>query len=78
MDQILALVERAAELRAKDMVHRQWCALYPQMVLGLVNFVSFEDYYNRVTGGSLDLRPAEEILAEAEQIRKEFGIDGTV
>ena len=78
MDQILALVERAAELRAKDMVHRQWCALLPQMSLGLLKFVPFEEYYLRITGGSLDLRPAEEILAEAEQIRKEFGIDGTV
>lgn len=78
-DQILALVERAAEMRAKEWVHRQWCALYPDMIRGILKYMSFEEYYNRMTGGTIDRRSKEDILAEAAQIRKEMGItDGTV
>lgn len=77
LDQILALVERAAELRAKEWAHRQWCALYPDMIRGLLRFISFEDYYNRITGGVIDRRPAEEIIAEARRIREEL-THGTV
>lgn len=41
--------------------------------------MSFEEYYNRMTGGTIDRRSKEDILAEVAQIRKEMGItDGTV
>ena len=33
-------------------------------------FMSFEDFRDRMTGANIDKRPAEEILAEAEEIEK--------
>lgn len=79
LDQILALVERAAELRAKEWAHRQWCALYPDMVRGFLKFMSFEEYYERITGGTIDTRSNDEILAEVAKVREELGItNGTV
>ena len=66
-------------MRAKEWVHRQWCALYPDMIREILKYMSFEEYYNRMTGGTIDRRSKEDILAEAAQIRKEMGItDGTV
>lgn len=75
-DQILKTVERAAEQRARELAHRQWCALLPQMSVGLLKYVSFEEYYDRITGGTMDMRPAEEIIAEVAKIREEM--NGTV
>lgn len=34
--------------------------------------MSFEDYYDQATGANIDLRPAKEILAEVEEVRREI------
>lgn len=33
-------------------------------------FISFEEFYDNMTGANLDFRPAEEILKESEEIER--------
>lgn len=48
--------------------------MLPYMSLEMLKFISFDDYYNQATGGDLDMRPAAEILAEAQEIRRKLGV----
>lgn len=52
----------------EDRLYRWWCAIVPNMTSE--TFMSFEDFRDRMTGANIDKRPAEEILAEAEEIEK--------
>ena len=46
--------------------------MLPMMASKVLKFMSFEEYYDQVSGRNIDLRPDEEILAEVEAIRKEM------
>lgn len=49
---------------------------YPYMIRKDIKFMSWEDYWDRVSGQNIDLRPASEILAEVAEIREEFAKEG--
>lgn len=55
----------------KDKVYLQYLALLPSFVQ-TNKYMSFDDFYDNYTGKNIDLRPAEEILKEAEEIQKRF------
>ena len=63
----------AVEKTRRDTVYAEWVAIQPFMILEWLKFMSFDDYYTRRTGGDIDVRPAEEILAEVEEIKKWVG-----
>lgn len=46
------------------------------MIAGNLKFESFESYYGRISGTDIDTRPAEDILAEVEEIKKQIGGGG--
>lgn len=54
-------------------IREQWLALLPLMQMNVIKYISEEDYKIRVSGGDIDQRPASEILAEVQAIRKEIG-----
>ena len=73
MDLLVKLIEKAAEERTKAEAKAQWVALYPHMALERLKYISFPDYYAKVTGKDIDRRSDEEILKEVAEIRKTLG-----
>lgn len=67
------ILKVAVEKTRRDTVYAEWVAIQPFMILEWLKFMSFDDYYTRRTGGDIDVRPAEEILAEVEEIKKWVG-----
>lgn len=60
------LIILAIEGESKENHRREWLALLPNMVT-FGKYMSFDDYYDRVTGKNIDMRPAEEIIAEIDR-----------
>ena len=60
-----------SETRKRE-AREQWLSMLPMMASKVLKFMSFEEYYDQVSGRNIDLRPDEEILAEVEAIRKEM------
>ena len=56
----------------EERVFQQWLALLPAMAAKLIKFIDYKDFKAQMTGQELDLRPKEEIIAEAHEIRKEI------
>ena len=65
---------KAKEKEREGRIFQQWVAQLPYM--DKQNFVSFEDYKNKLTGANIDRRSVAEIeaeLAEVEQRLQEGG-----
>lgn len=60
------------ELKKEQEIKMQWSMMLPFMSLGMLKYMSFEDYKNKCTGGNIDTRPSQEILADVAKIREEF------
>lgn len=65
-------VAKEEELRERNFM--AYCHYLPYM--DKKTFMSFEDYHKKCTGADIDKRPASEIMAEVEAIRRE--IDGNI
>lgn len=52
----------------KDKVRGEYCAMLP-ILMRIGKYMTFEQYYDEVTGANIDWRPSEEILKEAEEIQ---------
>ena len=63
-----------AKLREKEeRIYMQWCAMLPT----LNKYMSFEQFRAMITGENVDMRPAEEIMDEIEELhRRKGGTDG--
>lgn len=66
-----ALINKAVEEERREKYHRQYCAILPVM-LKADKYTPFEEFYDSMTGKNLDMRPAEEIIAEAQKIEREM------
>lgn len=66
-------LKMATEKNRRDIVYSEWVALQPFMIIKWLKWMSFDDYYTRRTGGDIDMRPAEEILAEVAEVKKWVG-----
>lgn len=66
----LRIIDKAREKEKENRYFLQWVVQLPNM--GKENFVSFEEYMNRVTGRNIDKRPVYECMAEIEEIKKKF------
>lgn len=66
------LYQRIAEQEKRSDAWQMWLEHLHYMIAGQIKFQNFNDYYNRLSGKDLDMRPDAEILAEVEQIRKEM------
>lgn len=64
--QTLKLLTMAVEEETKEKYRQEWTALLPCMVFAN-HYMTFEQYYETVTGQNVDIRPAEEIMAEIDR-----------
>ena len=65
-------MEECRKKRQREQLKREWDHLLPLMVTKTIKYISFKEYFDRVTGANIDTRPAEEILAEADAIRQQL------
>lgn len=72
-DTFIEMIDIALEEEQKEKAHRQWSAMLPFMSLGMLDFVSFNEYFEKLSGKNVDLRPASEIIAEIEELHQKGG-----
>lgn len=63
---------RIREAERKDQAFQLYLKQFHFMITKQIHYETFTEYYNRMTGGDIDTRPEEEILAEVEAIRKQM------
>lgn len=70
-----ALANKIKEQNRREELKAEWNTYLPFVAMNRIKFRenSFEEFYRRATGANLDLRPASDILAEAEEIQKTIG-----
>lgn len=73
--EIVPLIRMASQKEQDKQIREQWLMLLPLMQMNVIKYVSLEDYKVKVSGGDIDTRPAEEILAEVDEIRKQMGVN---
>lgn len=66
VDDFFDLVEIATEKEKEDTLHKQWCSMLPFMSLKMLEYISFPDYIDKCSGKNVDMRPADEIIADIE------------
>ena len=64
------IIAKAREKEKENRYFLQWVVQLPNM--SKENFVSFEEYVDKVTGRNIDKRPVYECMAEIEEIKKKF------
>ena len=64
------IIAKAREKEQENRHFLQWVVQLPNM--SKENFVSFDEYVDRVTGRNIDKRPVFECMAEIEEIKKKF------
>ena len=64
------IIAKAREKENENRYFLQWVVQLPNM--SKENFVSFEEYVDKVTGRNIDTRPVFECMAEIEEIKKKF------
>lgn len=64
------IIAKAREKEKENRYFLQWVVQLPNM--SKENFVSFDEYVDRVTGRNIDNRPVYECMAEIEEIKKKF------
>lgn len=67
----LELIIKAMREERDERLFRQWTAQLPIMAI-TGEIIDFEAYRDRVTGANIDRRPTEEILAELDEVEKQF------
>ena len=73
--EIVPLIRMASQKEQDKQIREQWLMLLPIMQMNMIKYISFEDYKVKVSGGDIDNRPAEEIIAEVAEIRKTMGVN---
>lgn len=66
----------AIEEKNKAEKRQEWLALLPLMVTA-GKYKSFEEYYDLASGKGIDLRPADEIIAEIDAAHERAKENGT-
>lgn len=70
------IVMLAIEEKNKAEKRQEWLALLPLMVTA-GKYKSFEEYYDLASGKGIDLRPADEIIAEIDAAHERAKENGT-
>ena len=66
----LRIINKAREKEMENRHFLQWVVQLPHMTEE--NYLSFDDYVDRVTGRNIDQRPVAECMKELEEIKKMF------
>ena len=68
---VLELIVKARQKERDERIFRQWVSQLPMMAF-TDSYTSYDDYRDRLTGANIDTRPTAEILAELDNVEKEF------
>ena len=68
-NEFLAFIKLVLEKEKKDNAEKLYLVLVPKLI-EINKFMSFDQFYDEISGANLDLRPAEDILRESEEIEK--------
>ena len=68
-NEFLAFIKLVLEKEKKDKAEKLYLVLVPKLI-EINKFMSFDQFYDEISGANLDLRPAEDILRESEEIEK--------
>ena len=66
----IEFVLNALEMERREQIQRQWTAMLPFMSLQFLQYMPFEAYYEKCTGGNIDMRTTEEIIADIEETHR--------
>lgn len=61
----------AIKLDREEKVRGEYLAILPSLIRS-GHYMTFEKFYNEMTGANIDWRPSEDILKEAEEIQERF------
>lgn len=75
VSEMVRLVRLANNKEQDRLIREQWLMLLPLMQMNWIKYISLEDYKVKVSGGDIDMRPAEEIIAEVAEIRRKIGVN---
>lgn len=73
VETFIEMIEIAMEKEQEEIAHKQWCSMLPFMSLGMLEYISFQEYFEKLSGKNVDLRPASEIIAEIEELHQKGG-----
>lgn len=68
--EFIQLVKKAKEKEIEERIREQWVTMLPFMSLKMLNYMPFEEYFDRCTGRNIDLRPTDEIIRDIEETHK--------
>jgi len=69
----LSFFRVAKEKEREEKARQQWVAMLPFMSLKQLEYIPFEQYYDRVSGRNIDMRSAEEIIKSIEEAHHKAG-----
>lgn len=73
--EFLFFLQKAREKEREDHIRAQWIAMLPYMSLKQLEYMSFEQYYDKVTGRNIDTRSTEEIIRDIEAAHRRAGME---
>lgn len=68
-DEYISFIKLAVENEKKDKAERLYLALVPKLIEAN-KFMTFDKFYEDLSGKNFDFRPAEDILSESAEIEK--------
>lgn len=66
VEQFCKLIITALEEESREKIRQEWLSLLPMMVIAQ-HYMTFDQYYDTVTGANVDMRPVDEIIAEIDR-----------
>ena len=70
VEQFIKLVLMALDEESKEKYRQEWLNLLPCMIF-TSHYMTFDQYYETVTGQNIDLRPVDDIIAEIDRKHEE-------
>lgn len=70
----LRIIKKAKEKEEEKRYFIQWAVQLPFMTKD--NYISFNDYIDKVTGRNIDTRSTAECMAEIEEVKQSFAKGG--
>lgn len=70
IDTAQRVISKAREKEKENRFFLQWVVQLPHMTKE--SYVSFDEYFDKVTGRNIDKRSVADCMAEIEEIKKKF------
>ena len=70
VEQFVKLILTALDEESKEKYRQEWLSLLPCMIF-TSHYMTFDQYYETVTGRNIDLRPVDDIIAEIDRKHEE-------